>query len=560
MSTQTFTTTGTWTAPADVHSVVVECWAGGGSGAADSGERCTGGGGGAYSKKTITNTIVPGTVYTVTVGTGGASRSGTGSPGLVGNDGGESWFSTSGTVLAKPGKGGNLGNTSSGGPGGDSVAGTGDTKFSGGHGGNTTTSNTTAGGGGAGSGGAGGDVATNSTTGGTAGTPDGGAGGSSNNNATGNPGSAPGGGGGSCIVGSGSYSSGAGADGQVKLTWTTDPITRYWVGGTGNWDASSTTNWAYTSGGTSGAFTPTSSNNVFFDANSGSGTVTVTATANCNNLDFTGYTGTFAGSSALNVYGNLTLATGMTNSYTGATSFLSTTSQTITNAGKTINSALTFNGSGGTWTLQDALNSSSSITNTLGTLAFNGKNATATTISNAGVLTTGNGTLSFTTISNTGTITFGNGNLTATTFNNSGTTTFGSGTITLNGTGSVWNNTGTIMIGTSTIKLTDASSSSKTFSGGSQTYNNLWITGSGTGAYTIIGSNTFNDFKIDTPPHTVNFTAGSRQTVSSFTVSGTAGKLNILQSTSTGTQWQLASSNQISIDYVSLQDSDAIKL
>ena len=55
---------------------------------------------------------------------------------------------------------------------------------------------------------------------------------------------------------------------------------RFWVGGSGTWDASSTSNWAATSGGASGASAPNATDTVFFDANSGTAaTVTVAATA-----------------------------------------------------------------------------------------------------------------------------------------------------------------------------------------------------------------------------------------------------------------------------------------
>lgn len=76
---------------------------------------------------------------------------------------------------------------------------------------------------------------------------------------------------------------------------------RYWVGGTGTWNTSSTTNWSATSGGASGASAPTSADNVFFDANSDSAganfTVTCTA-AVCANLSVTNTTpvGTYSGS------------------------------------------------------------------------------------------------------------------------------------------------------------------------------------------------------------------------------------------------------------------------
>lgn len=59
---------------------------------------------------------------------------------------------------------------------------------------------------------------------------------------------------------------------------------RFWVGGTGNWDATTTTHWSGTSGGAGGASVPGSSDPVFFDNNSGSPTVTITATATANSI------------------------------------------------------------------------------------------------------------------------------------------------------------------------------------------------------------------------------------------------------------------------------------
>jgi hypothetical protein len=54
---------------------------------------------------------------------------------------------------------------------------------------------------------------------------------------------------------------------------------RYWVGGTGTWDAASTANWSATSGGASGASAPTTADAVNFDSGSGTGTVTTAAGA-----------------------------------------------------------------------------------------------------------------------------------------------------------------------------------------------------------------------------------------------------------------------------------------
>ena len=55
---------------------------------------------------------------------------------------------------------------------------------------------------------------------------------------------------------------------------------RFWVGGSGTWNNSSTTNWSATSGGASGASAPTTADTATFDANSGAAaTVSVAATA-----------------------------------------------------------------------------------------------------------------------------------------------------------------------------------------------------------------------------------------------------------------------------------------
>lgn len=73
---------------------------------------------------------------------------------------------------------------------------------------------------------------------------------------------------------------------------------RYWVGGTGTWDSSNTTNWSATSGGTGGASVPTSSDDVFFNANSGSGVVTLGA-ATVRTIDLRGFTGSFSSSGGI---------------------------------------------------------------------------------------------------------------------------------------------------------------------------------------------------------------------------------------------------------------------
>lgn len=53
---------------------------------------------------------------------------------------------------------------------------------------------------------------------------------------------------------------------------------KFWVGGTGTWDATTTTHWSLTSGGAAGAAVPGATDTPTFDANSGGGVVTMDAT------------------------------------------------------------------------------------------------------------------------------------------------------------------------------------------------------------------------------------------------------------------------------------------
>ena len=110
-----FNATGTWTCPAGITTVLVECWAGGAPGQDLGGfSGGIGGGAGAYAAKVLT--VVPTTQYAITVSA--VTLNGGGS-------GGDSSFETD--VVAK---GGN-----EDGSGGTAADSTGDVKFSGGDGG-----------------------------------------------------------------------------------------------------------------------------------------------------------------------------------------------------------------------------------------------------------------------------------------------------------------------------------------------------------------------------------------------------------------------------------------
>jgi hypothetical protein len=228
---QTFSSSGSFTVPAGVTMVQVECWGGGGSGGSLDGGNTQGGrgggGGGAYSKSVLT--LVSGNSYTVTAGAGSSGTS----------PGGDSWFGSITTILAKGGNS-NLGNAT-GAAGGSASGGVGDIKNSGGNGANG--SGTSYGGGGGSSAGIAdnGNSATNQS-GATA--PAGGGNGGDGRSSTsgdGLPGSIPGGGGGGALKASngGPQSGGNGANGQVIVSWSA-PNT--WTGSvsvdwnnSGNW-------------------------------------------------------------------------------------------------------------------------------------------------------------------------------------------------------------------------------------------------------------------------------------------------------------------------------------
>ena len=160
-------------------------------------------------------------------------------------------------------------------------------------------------------------------------------------------------------------------------------LERYCVGGTGTWDASDTTHWSNTSGGSGGFSVPTSSYDVYFDGNSGTGVVTISgATGTCKSLNFTGYTGTFnhPSGTSISVYGSLTLSAGMTYAVSTSPIYLraTTSGNTITTNGKST-PALNFYGSG-EYVLQDNLTSAKGIIVDRGTLNTNGVTVSVATI------------------------------------------------------------------------------------------------------------------------------------------------------------------------------------
>jgi len=303
--------------------------------------------------------------------------------------------------------------------------------------------------------------------------------------------------------------------------------TRYWVGGAGTWDSSSTTHWSATSGGASGASAPTSADDARFDTNSGaSGTVTIASGAVCRILTWHSTTLTMGGSANITIYRTFDIETGsiitysgtMTVSYGFGTSFI---------AGVTIPFNVTFVNTGsGNWSpsFYDPV-FSGTVTLTSGTIDLSGFTMTVAQFLSSN--------------SNTRNLTLGTGNFVVT----------GSGT-----SFNVSTSTGFTTDSTGTIKM--SSSSAKTFAGGGASYPTLSQTG--TGALTISGSNTFVSISNTVQPTTITFTSGTTQTfTSNFALSGTAGNLVTIGATTTSAATLSKSSGTISVSHCSISYSTA---
>jgi hypothetical protein len=120
-TTDPFNTAGanTWTCPAGVDKITIECWGGGGAGGGATGSSSSAGGGGAGGGyvKTVDYPVTPGVTYNLFVGAGGTGNSTSVNPGQ------DSWFGSATTIKAVGGNGGARStSSSSGATGGPAVS------------------------------------------------------------------------------------------------------------------------------------------------------------------------------------------------------------------------------------------------------------------------------------------------------------------------------------------------------------------------------------------------------------------------------------------------------
>lgn len=247
------------------------------------------------------------------------------------------------------------------------------------------------------------------------------------------------------------------------------------------------------------------------------------------NINFTGFSGTWT-TGFIPIYGDMILSSTMTVSASASSIVFSGTSGPyfITCAGKTINQPVEFSGAGGLWRFSDAfsLDASRTLTLTAGTLDANDKNVSI------GSFALGAGTK---------------------------TLSIGSGTWTVTASGTAWNantNVANLTVSASSGTISMTSASAKTFAGGAKAWPTL--NQGGAGALTIEQSNSFANITNSVQPATITLTAGTTQTVAAFGVSGTAGNLITLNSSTAGTRATLSdSTGTVEVSNVSIKDISA---
>jgi hypothetical protein len=299
--------------------------------------------------------------------------------------------------------------------------------------------------------------------------------------------------------------------------------TVYWnLAGTQNW---SDTGWATSSGGTPAVNNfPLAQDTAVFDNTGSVGTVTTNGPWNIGTLNMSGRTSACTidwSNSAPNYHGNVLLGSGVTPGTTGNATMVGRGTQTITSSGRTWSGAMVINSATGTVQLADAL-----------------------VIDSARALAVSTGT--FDAVSY---------NVTAGSFTGGGSSTLkmGSGTWTLSGTGTVWSISGIANFafykGTSNIVLSNISTSSRAFSGGTLSYNKLTIGGAtGSSTTTISDNNQFTELaSTKTVAHTIAL--GANQTLGAWTVTGTAGNVVTVTGTAALT---IAGAAVSGVDYLAL--------
>jgi hypothetical protein len=226
-------------------------------------------------------------------------------------------------------------------------------------------------------------------------------------------------------------------------------------------------------------------------------------------------------------YGNYTLGSGITVSGANTQTFSGRGTQTFISAGKTITFPIDVDKPAGAFELGDAYNASNTITLTSGTFDAKTYNLTCTSFAS----------------SNT----------------NVRTINMGSGLWTLTGTSTVWNvitTNLTLNKNTANILLSDTSATGRAFVSGAQSYNKLTIGGTTGTSQLTLQPGTFTEVaSTKTVAHSFRLT-GSNLFIGTWSVTGSAGNLVTIESSTAGTRRTITLTNSTAglIDYLSVKD------
>jgi fibronectin-binding autotransporter adhesin len=278
---------------------------------------------------------------------------------------------------------------------------------------------------------------------------------------------------------------------------------KYWnLAGTQDWSA---TGWATSSGGSPAANNfPLAQDTAIFDDTGSASTVTVSSACNIGTVNMSSRTSamTIAGGGTFHVYGNFTYGSGITITYNGLMYFRGTSTQTFITASKTILSQTTIWNPSCSFKHGDAFTSQAQIGIQTGSYSTQNYNVTADGFNGNSVLTRN--------------------------------ITFGTSTLNITGNTFILVSTGLTFSGSSsTINL--SYNTTKTFTGGGQTFGTVSSTAGTTGPLTIVGSNTFTTLSNTAYTYMI-WTQGTTQTITNFNYTGASGSVVRFYTTIPGQQ------------------------
>ena len=320
--------------------------------------------------------------------------------------------------------------------------------------------------------------------------------------------------------------------GNSNITFDTTK-TVYWnLAGAQNWSA---TGWATSSGGTPAVanFPLAQDTAIFDDTGSVTGTITIPTTYNIGTLNITKTSAMTLATGLVtnqNVCGNWTCGALTTFTGVGTLNFIGRgITQTITSNGRTFTQSIYADTFSGTVVLADT---------------FNGANFYA----GSGSFSTNNFNMSISYLQAV--------------INSPSVIDFGTSTISMTGTGSLALVLGsaTFKFASCTIDLTNTSTSARSFDGGSATYGTINIGGATSTSTTTFGTGSMTIRKLSTTKtvaHTIRFSGN--QTVNNWAITGTAGNIVTVNSSTVGTQRTLTytggtAGGRIVMDYMSITD------